>query len=64
MVRSKPWPIGQVTLGQTRFGLPLFWNLLQDLWVKIGQFNGVVRVDLLRDGRTNKWCKAKIALAA
>jgi hypothetical protein len=37
---------------------------VQDLWVKIGQFNGGARVDFLRDGRTNKWYKAKRALAA
>jgi hypothetical protein len=38
--------------------------LRQNLWVKIGQFNGGAGVDFVRDGRTNKWCEAKGALAA
>jgi hypothetical protein len=41
-----------------------FWVLRQNLWVKIGQFNGGAGVDFVRDGRTNKWCEAKGALAA
>jgi hypothetical protein len=41
-----------------------FQNRQQNLWVKNGQLNGGARVDFLRDGRTNKWCEAKIALAA
>ena len=38
--------------------------LRQNLWVKIGQFNGGAGVDFVRDGRTNKWGEAKGALAA
>jgi len=41
-----------------------FLDRVQDLWVKIGQFNGGAGVDFVRDGRTNKWCEAKGALAA
>ena len=43
---------------------PFFWVLRQDLWAKIGQFNGGAGVDFVRDGRTNKWCEEKGALAA
>jgi hypothetical protein len=46
------------------FWFAFCWDRVQDLWVKIGQFNGGARVDFLRDGRTNKWYKAKRALAA
>jgi hypothetical protein len=55
---ARPYSIGSMA------GLSRFWVLRQNLWVKIGQFNGGAGVDFVRDGRTNKWCEAKGALAA